>query len=261
VVAVGEDHFWSVAPVGMERAATDYRSATGLVAVSSLNRDRLIRDLGIPPEKILLSPNSVDLERFRPLPREEMARRHGIPLGKFTVAFVGAHEARKGPLRVLEAVAGLPDAQCLLIGQGLDRIAHPRVVFKGPVPQDAVPELLACADLFVLPTTSEGSCNAVIEAMACGLPIVTAVGPHMDDIVDGGVALRVDPLSVEALREAVRTLMNDPSRLTAMRRACLARARDFDITRRAERLSAWFGSLIAAHHRAASAPPDAVANL
>jgi glycosyltransferase involved in cell wall biosynthesis len=91
----------------------------------------------------------------------------------------------------------------------------------------------------VLPTTIEGSCNAIIEAMACGLPMVTSNGPCMDDLLTEEVALRVDPLDVAALRGAIQKLMANPGLRAAMSAACLKRARLFDINARARGIMEW----------------------
>ena len=79
--------------------------------------------------------------------------------------------------------------------------------------------------------------------MACGLPVVTSSGRHMDDIVDGDVAIRVDPGDVAALRDAILALQRDPERRARMAAACLRKARDFDIDERARRITAWLESL------------------
>jgi glycosyltransferase involved in cell wall biosynthesis len=98
-----------------------------------------------------------------------------------------------------------------------------------------------------MPSLAEGSCNAVIEAMACGLPIVTSNGRYMDDIVDDEVAIRVDPTDVRAIREAILLLKNDPERRTRMSKACLKKARHFDINDRARRVTTWMEELVRRH--------------
>jgi glycosyltransferase involved in cell wall biosynthesis len=84
----------------------------------------------------------------------------------------------------------------------------------------------------------------VIEAMACGIPVVTSCGRYMDDLVDDEVAIRVDPTDVGAIRRAIDALRNDPARRDAMSQACLRRAKEFDINERARRVSDWMAELV-----------------
>ncbi len=85
--------------------------------------------------------------------------------------------------------------------------------------------------------------------MACGLPIVTSAGRYMDDIVDSGVALRVDPRDVHAIREAIVELMNDPVRRRGMSLACLEKSKQFDINLRARKVTTWLEELAGSRRR------------
>lgn len=194
-----------------------------------------------------MEPNGVDLDLMRPRERELMERRHGIAGGSFTVACIGALEERKGQRRVLAALEGIPDVRCIFAGTGTQSLQSARIVRKGLCGHREVSELLSCADVFVLPTTSDGSCNAAIEAMACGLPIVTSNGPYMDDIVDDDIALRVDPSDILAIREAIIALKADPARRRRMSEASLKKAQRFDINERARRVTEWMNELVKTH--------------
>lgn len=249
VVSVGEGEFWSVRPYGFERAIQDFRDASGFLAVSSVVREGLVKELAIPEAKIRVFPNGVDLTRFRPGDRSEARSRFGIADAQFVVAFVGHFYEQKGLKRLLEAVKGLTNVALLLVGHGPVGVADGSpVAFKGTLPHKEIPLALTAADAFVLPTQVEGSCNSVLEAMACGLPIVTSSGRYMDDIVDDDVAVRVDPMDARAIREAIVMLMNNPVRRRNMSEASLARSKRFDINLRAMRVAAWLEEL-SGHHR------------
>ncbi len=248
VVSVGEGEFWSVRPYGFDQAIRDFQGASGFLAVSSVVRDGLIKELDVSESRIRVFPNGVDLTRFRPGNRSEARSRFGIAEGQFVIAFVGHFYEQKGLKRLLEAVRGLPGVALLLVGHGPVGVADgSQVVFKGTLPHEKIPLALAAADAFVLPTRVEGSCNSVLEAMACGLPIITSSGPYMDDIVDDDVAVRVDPMDVRAIREAIVVLMNEPARRKNMSEASLAKSKQFDINRRASRVAAWLEELSEQH--------------
>ena len=140
---------------------------------------------------------------------------------------------------MLEAVDGLKGIGVAMIGQGDKSFKSQSIIYNGTVSHNDISMWLNSADIFVLPTREEGSCNAVIEALACGLPIVTSNGHYMDDIVDDEVAIRLDPTDVGAIRDAILVLKNDPERRKKMSEACLQKAKKFDINERAKRVTAW----------------------
>jgi hypothetical protein len=79
-------------------------------------------------------------------------------------------------------------------------------LFKGRLPHALVPEYLSCSDVFVLPTLAEGCSNAIVEAMACGLPIISSNLPFNTDILDESNAILIDPMKVEEIAKAIQVL-------------------------------------------------------
>jgi glycosyltransferase involved in cell wall biosynthesis len=153
--------------------------------------------------------------------------------------FVGHFEERKGPLRLVEALGDVPGVDLALLGEGPQTPSSPSIVFSGRVPPSEVAAWLGAADLFVLPTLEEGSPNAVIEALASGLPVVSYDIPALRETVDDACAVLVAPRDPTALREAVTGLLADPERRTRMRRAAIARAGAMTVEARAARILAW----------------------
>ena len=233
-VAVGEGTFWSVKSFGWERARRDYHDVTGIIAVSSLLKRRLLEELRLPEAKIGVFPNAADRSVFRPLGRAEMRAKFNLPQDRFLVAFVGGFLHEKGVARVVEAVDDLDDVGCLLAGSGPLIPSGRNVLYCERTSHERIPEILSAADIFVLPTLMEGSCNAIVEAMACGLPIVTSAGEFNDDLVDDSVSIRIDPLDVLAIRQAIIDLRDNPVRRRQMAQAALIRSERFDIERRAQ---------------------------
>ncbi len=238
-VAVGESSFWTVEPLGVERARRDVRYATGFIAVSSVLKRKLTAELNVPEEKIRVFPNGVDLARFHPYSKPETRMKYGFPQNAFIVAFVGHFDERKGANRLSRATRGLDGIGVVYAGRGPLRPAGPQVLFADVLPHDEVPSLLSAADVFVLPTRAEGCCNAVIEAMACGLPIITSGGDFMEDIVNDAAAIRVDPDDVAAIRAAITRLRDNPGLRRTMADAALERSKSFDISERASSVLDW----------------------
>jgi len=249
VVAVGEGTFWTVDPFGFDRARLDFASTAGFLAVGSHIRDGLISEIGVPPEKIVVEPNGVDRTRFFQSDQRQARTQLGLAPDMFMVAFIGTFDDLKGGAELMAAVDDLDGVGLAMIGQGEKTFESKSIIYRGWIRHEQVATWLNAADIFVLPTREEGSCNAVIEAMACGLPIVTAKGRYMDDIVDDEVAIRVDPTDVRAIREAILMLKNDPQRRKMMSEACLRKAARFDINQRALRVTVWMEELVRNHRR------------
>ena len=247
-VAVGEGSFWSVKRLGVARCKRDMLGATGFIAVSSLLKRNLHVDFDIPLEKIAVFPNGTDLARFFPRSRAEMRAKLGLPAGTFIVAFVGTFEELKGLDKLQAALAGLEGVGAVFLGSGPMKPAGAHVLYCGRVFHEQVPEFLSAADVFVLPTLEEGSCNALVEAMACGLPIVTSDGEFNNDLVDDSVAIRVDPLDVQAIRRAIVELRDNPLLRQRMAAAALQRAPQFDINVRAARICQWMEARVSENH-------------
>jgi glycosyltransferase involved in cell wall biosynthesis len=171
----------------------------------------------------------------------------GFPQDARIAAFVGHFIERKGPQRALEAVERLDNAQIMLLGAGPTRLGSPRICFEGVVEHDVLPEYLSAADVFVLPTLQEGCCNAILEAMACGLPIVSSVGDFNDDILNDEVSIRVDPLDVDAISAAIKTVLDDESLRMRMSAKCLVHSEKFSVDNRARGILQWISGPVDRH--------------
>ena len=191
----------------LERTLLTRRRYRLIVAISARVRADLIRHYAVPPEHIRVIYNGVDTQRFHPAARQERAdaarRRLEVPAGALLALFMGTGFERKGLVHLLRA---LPDAgeQMWLVVAGRDAEADSyralarslgiaeRVRFLGPVPQ---PDLLyAAADVLVLPTLYEPFSNACLEAMACGLPVVTTRAAGVSELLPD----RLDSLTLPA---------------------------------------------------------------
>jgi len=245
VVAVGESHFTDYErEVGLPFCRDTVHRFQGIVSVSQRNRVQCVEGYGVPDERVLVVPNAADPGRFHPSEdRAALRRRLGVDADRALVVFVGHFEERKGPLRLVEALGDLPGVGLALLGSGPQSPRSPAIVFSGHVAPPEVADWLAAADLFVLPTLEEGSPNAVIEALACGAPVVSYDIPALRETVDSECAVLVEPRNPAALRDAVAELLGDEERRSAMGRAALARSRSMTLAARAQRILAWLADL------------------
>lgn len=236
-VALGESSLGYYEPLlGLDRISETLRGIDVIVSVSETNKSYCVERLGIEPERIHVVPNAVDPDRFHRREREAARLRLRIPETMPLVVFTGHFIERKGPLRVVAALRELPDVGAAFLGSGPQIPAGEQVVHAAPVSQDDVPDWLSAADVFVLPTLAEGCPNAVIEAMACGAPVVSSDIPELHETVGEGPALLIDPQDPSAIREAVRRVLEDRDLAAEMRRAGLERAARFTLAARADRI-------------------------
>ncbi|SEC17625.1 MULTISPECIES: glycosyltransferase family 4 protein [Maribacter] len=205
----------------------------GFVAVSPQIKDNLI-EVGIEEEKIIIKPNAVDLTKFNPKDKRRVREKLGLPLDKKLVIFVGRFVHDKGPLRVLKALEDKPGVALMFVGKGEQELTSDKIAFKGKVPTDLVPDYLSAADVFVLPTLHEGSCNAIIEAMACGLPIVSSDIPEIQFQCKPDFSILVDPMDERKIRVAVNTILDNDDKREEMSTNAIAYAKKFEITNRAK---------------------------
>lgn len=204
-----------------------------IVVVGEVIRDFLVSDVGLPASQVSVIPNGVDVARYRPQPtltRETL----GLPARGRLIGHVGRLEAEKDQAGLLCAFAivayACPDARLVIVGDGsqrgeLQRAANAlglaaRVHFLG-LRRD-VPELLPHLDLFVLSSRNEGLPFSLLEAMACGRPVVaTAVGEIPRVIQHEVTGMRVPPGDPKALANALAVVLNRRAVATAM--GCAAR--------------------------------------
>ncbi|MCE1242921.1 glycosyltransferase family 4 protein [Oryzomicrobium sp.] len=205
-----------------------------VICISEMVREEILAHFSIAPDKLHVIYNAVDTERFSPAlteHRDEVRARYGIPGDAMLYLSVGSGYARKGVGPAIEAVARLPDnAHLLVVGKDKHAARYQaqartlgaagrRIHFAGP--QVDVRPFYGAADAFVLPTLYDPLSNAVLEALACGLPVLTSTKCGAGEIVRAHQAgFLCDARDVPALAANMVRLL-DPE----VRRTCAERAR------------------------------------
>jgi teichuronic acid biosynthesis glycosyltransferase TuaC len=187
------------------------KSLDGIACVSDALKEEVI-ELGANPDCVIAQHNTINTDRFYPRNKLESRKLLGLPEDEKIILFTGHFIERKGPLRVLEAMNKLEDhipVKGVFIGRGAQNPAGKRVLHNGPVPNKEMPVWLSAADLFVLPTLHEGHCNAINEAMACGLPVLSSNIPEVASQVPPEAGILVDPNNVNAISQSIKQLMSD----------------------------------------------------
>ncbi len=202
----------------------------GSAAITVLSRAlaRATIALGVPAERVVIVPNGVDTQRFVPRPQTERQK---------VILFVGSFIERKGVRHLLAAapqiLRRLPGYRIDLIGEGpqeaelralADRLGvTDRVAFRGFLPQTDVADAMQRSRLFVLPSLEEGLGVVLLEALACGTPIVASNVDGIPDVVAPEVGALVPPAQPDELADAVVAMLAEPVRWAE--RSTNARAR------------------------------------
>ena len=235
--AYGESSFDIISKAySLEYVRGQLKNVSGVVAVSSHNRTELIKQDVINEDKIKVFPNAVDSTAFFVMDKAAVRESLGIDKKAFVIVFVGHFNNRKGSLRVSAALSQLENVQSIFIGKGEEPPTCDGVLFCGQLPHDKIVAYLNAADVFVLPTLAEGCCNAIVEAMACGLPIISSNLPFNDDILTDENSIRVDPNDVDAITEAIKKLKDNPDLRKKMAESALEMAKSLTIQKRAENI-------------------------
>jgi starch synthase len=231
--------------------ATAYSHAQAIIAVSEgMRRDILVAYPQVDPSRVHVVHNGIDTDAYRPDASVEALERHGVPLDRPYVLFVGRITRQKGLAHLLAAARDFTEGTVLVlcasspdtpemgeeIAQAVEVLRAERgadsvIWIEEQASLDDVRQLLTHARVFACPSVYEPLGIVNLEAMACEAPVVaSAVGGIPEVVVDGVTGLLVaydpaDPGALETgLADAINALVADPARAKAMGRAGRARA-------------------------------------
>ncbi|MCC6870226.1 MAG: glycosyltransferase family 4 protein [Burkholderiales bacterium] len=239
-----------------ERRMFASRRLQAVICISRMVQGEIHERFGLPLDRLPIIYNAIDPARFHPglaASREATRMRHGIPAEACVFLLVGSEYARKGVRRALEALVRVP-APAHLVVVGRDR--HPqryaalarrlgvaaRVTFAGA--QDDPRPFYGAADAFVLPTLYDALSNAVLEALACGLPVVTSERCGAGELVgEHGAGFVVGARDIDAIAASMHALL-DPGVRARMATQASAAMADLTPPAMAARLVALYERLL-----------------
>ncbi len=230
-----------------------------VIAISEASRRQLLSYYPIPKDQVVTIYNGVDLERFNPWVREGFRRqirnRWGVGEGEWAVLFIGNDFRRKGLLPLIRAMGLLRETtipiKLLIVGRGsfgpfaamCQRLGiEEKVKFLGPT--ERVEEAYAGADLFVLPSLYDPFGFSCLEALACGLPVITTAYAGASEVIEEGkngtvVSSPEPPL----LAEAIKAVCSQSGRWGKINEDSWKVARGFSLGRNTEEILSLFAEL------------------
>lgn len=204
------------------------RRIDAFVAVSELTKNRFLAWAALTPDRGVVIPNSIDLAKFRPKEKEErLLERYGLANRKviLTVCRLCAAERMKGVDEVLESLPSLlkkiPEISYLIVGEGDDRPRleekarllglNERVIFAGFVSEVEKVDHFCLADAYVMPSYGEGFGIVLLEAMACGIPVVASnIDGGREALRDGALGVLVDPRDANSISRGILEALSKP---------------------------------------------------
>ena len=218
------------------------KACTGVVSVSSENKRKCVAFNLARAEDIDVLPNCVNTNMFHKMDVTDVKHQLGIKEDDFVISFVGGFEKRKGPDRLANAIRNLNDPKIKVIFIGKPFKGYPfdfdcpGIIHKGPLNHELIPKYINCSDVFVMPTQKEGCCNAIVEALAIGKPVISANRPFNDDILNDRNSIRINPDDVNAITEAIRILRDDKGLRQSMTEYSLSHHDEYTIEVRAKHI-------------------------
>ncbi len=205
------------------------KKATRIVTISKYSRKKILNYYNVDESKIRIVPNGVDVEKFMQL-NDSVSKKQSKTDDEISVLFVGSLIPRKGLNLLIEAakkiVKQIPNVKFKIVGDGplknhlIDSLKQNRIlsnfVFLGKIKDDELPAIYSSADIFVLPSIQEGQGIVLLEAQACGLPVVAFdSGGVKEALRNRETGFLVESQNVEALTDAlIELVLNESLRLT-----------------------------------------------
>lgn len=229
------------------------RRAAKVLAVSEYSKKMIVKIYSVPEEKVEVTYDAVSNDEFRPIKDKSLIGRvkkkyhiHGN-----YILFVGRLEPRKNIPGLIKAfyslkvhlnipqklvIAGMKD---FLYQKVFDTVKHLKlnedIIFTGRVEQEDLPIIYNGADFFVFPSFAEGFGVPPLEAMACGIPVITSNTTSFPEVV-GDAGIMVDPQNIDELSQAMYTLIKDADLRRKLKNRGLERSKLFSWHRTADKV-------------------------
>ena len=217
-----------------------------LIAVSNEVKDALINSLGANPNRISVITCGVDTDLFLPLDKNAARKELGISQDSKVILFVGSLNHRKGIDLLLECSKRLPEANFILIGEGTIDINYPNCTIIKAQPNHSLPKWFSIADIFILPSRSEGTPVVILEALSSGVPVIASkVGGIPDLVREGETGYLIESENIDMFEKRLRELLQNSQKRKQIRlQARKEMIENYDIHKIAKKIKALYDKLL-----------------
>ena len=236
--AYGESTGYTIDYLGKEKTSKLLEGVKGVISVSASNKERLVENKIVPESLIEVFPNAINNKVFYKKDKELMRKKLGYSNNDFIIAFVGRFITAKGIDRLCEALTLINNnnIKVIFIGKGNIKPNCNNILYEGTLDHKEIADYLSASDIFVLPTIAEGCCNAIVEALACGLPVISSNKSFNDEILNDSCSIRIDTMKVEEIKSAIEKLYNDNKLREELSKGALKKAEELNIENRAKNI-------------------------
>lgn len=234
----GESGDYTINYLGENKTKELLEGIKGTICVSTDNRNRLINHNFFSKEDICTLPNCVNNDKFYKKDKIECRKKLGINIEDFVLIFVGRYVPIKGIKELCTALNEInnKNIKAIFVGEGSLKPNYNYTIYEGMVDHDKLVDYLCASDIFILPTKGEGCSNAILEALACGLPIISSNKSFNDDIIDDNCSIRIDTNNINEIKNAILELYKNKELRIKLSRNSLKQSKKFNLNDRAKNI-------------------------
>lgn len=223
------------------------KNVTGIISVSTKNKNEialLCDNSETIMNKVKIIVNAADNKRFYKKDKNEIRNEKKWPLDKFIVAFTGSFIERKGITKLSNVIDRFDDVYAIFMGVGTEIPQCKNILHCGRINNSEMNDYLNAADVFVLPTLAEGCSNAIVEAVLCGLPVISSDLEFNYDVLDETCAILINPKDENELEEAIKRLKNDIELRKKLEYGALERAKQLSLSARVDKIQSFISDMM-----------------
>lgn len=235
---VGEATYQGDKKYGNIKLRKKLESLSGVIALSGYIRDYIINANIFEKNKIIIIPSGYRKNRIYKRDKNIARDKFNLPRDKFIVGFCGSFDDRKGILRLEKAIDSIDDQNIVLAACGKGELmpTSKKIVWNGPINHEELGWFYSAIDVFAFPTYFEGCCTAIVEAIACGCPIITSDRSFNYEICDKNNSILIEPSDIEAMKNAILEIKNDKNRQEEMSKSSLKMAKNLSLDIKAKKM-------------------------